>query len=217
MIVIITSWTAVSEMVENVGNVVKIIYPFKMVLRLTFLGKITTSNAFSWFRPLSRTVSRSYLAWGTYLLSQVLYLGCQSRLNKNVSYNYWKTFMYSFSLLSLARQGAFIVWGLQIIHHLQEPTPYVCLLYKNVGMWIFLSVKFAISLLTSLGITQTHTIHRGVWYLPNKFHLNLIIKDCNMLMQVNNRRIKAIWCQHIFFTFLKPPRSVLITYCFKLS
>ena len=43
VIVILMSQMAVSEVVVNVGNVV---YPFKMVTRSTFLGKMTTSNGF---------------------------------------------------------------------------------------------------------------------------------------------------------------------------
>ena len=40
VIVIITSQTVVSEVVENVGNLFNLIYPFKMVLGSTYLGKI---------------------------------------------------------------------------------------------------------------------------------------------------------------------------------
>ena len=36
----------VVENVENLGNVVNVIYPFKMVKIPLFLGKITTSNDF---------------------------------------------------------------------------------------------------------------------------------------------------------------------------
>ena len=43
---VLTSQKAVSEVVENVGNVVNVIYPFKMVKVPLFLGKITTSNGF---------------------------------------------------------------------------------------------------------------------------------------------------------------------------
>ena len=43
---VLTSRTAVSEVVENVGNIVNVIYPFKMVKISLFLGKITTFNGF---------------------------------------------------------------------------------------------------------------------------------------------------------------------------
>ena len=43
---VLTSWTAISEVVDNFGNIVNVIYPFKMVKIPLFLGKIMTSNSF---------------------------------------------------------------------------------------------------------------------------------------------------------------------------
>ena len=46
VIYVLTSQTAISEVVANVGKIINVIYPFKIVKIPLFLGKIMTSNSF---------------------------------------------------------------------------------------------------------------------------------------------------------------------------